>query len=163
MVFLQKSAYFRGFIELLTPTIMGQKTRLEELYELARQHDLVNSKGEFATLIGMDGASLSHAFKDDGRVSTANAILRAEHALMRAGVSCSPLPMATARCTISMAIKIKMGFHRRLSIALLPRWQRSARRTTVRWSRRTLRLTVCFRCSKNCKTNSVWKRITTMG
>lgn len=87
MVFLQKSAYFRGFVELLTPTIMGQKTRLEELYELARQHDLVHSKGEFATLIGMDGASLSHALKDDGRVSTANAILRAEHALMRAGVS----------------------------------------------------------------------------
>lgn len=66
---------------------MGQKTRLEELYEMARQHDLVHSKGEFAALIGIDGASLSHAFKDDGRVSTANTVMRAEHALMRAGVS----------------------------------------------------------------------------
>lgn len=66
---------------------MGQKTRLEELYEMARQHDLVHSKGEFAALIGIDGASLSHALKDDGRVSTANTVMRAEHALMRAGVS----------------------------------------------------------------------------
>ncbi len=66
---------------------MEQKTRLEDLYEIARQHDLVHSKGEFASLIGMDNASLSHAFKDDGKVSLANTITRAEHALMKAGVS----------------------------------------------------------------------------
>ncbi len=66
---------------------MEQKTRLEDLYEIARQHDLVRSKGEFATLIGMDSASLSHALKDDGKVSVANTITRAEHALMKAGVS----------------------------------------------------------------------------
>lgn len=66
---------------------MEEKNRLEDLYEIARQHKLVHSKGEFATLIGMDTSSLSHAFKDDGRVSTANAITRAEHALMKAGVT----------------------------------------------------------------------------
>ena len=65
---------------------MEQETRLEYLYELARQHNLVRSKGEFANLIGIDSASLSHAFKNDGRVSVANTITRAEHALMKAGV-----------------------------------------------------------------------------
>ena len=72
---------------------MEQKTRLEDLYEIARQHDLVRSKGEFATLIGMDNASLSHALKDDGKVSAANAVTRAEHALMEAGI---PLFAASA-------------------------------------------------------------------
>ncbi len=72
---------------------MEQNTRLEDLYEIARQHDLVRSKGEFAILIGMDNASLSHALKDDGKVSTANAVTRAEHALMKAGV---PLFAASA-------------------------------------------------------------------
>ncbi len=82
-----------GFCRTLNTTIMEQKTRLEDLYEIARQHDLVRSKGEFATLIGMDSASLSHALKDDGKVSTANAVTRAEHALMKAGV---PLFAASA-------------------------------------------------------------------
>lgn len=65
---------------------MEQKEWLEELYELARQNKLVRNKGEFANLIGIDSASLSHALKDDGKVSVANAITRAEHALMKARI-----------------------------------------------------------------------------
>ena len=64
-----------------------QKTWLQNLYDLARQHGLANNKGEFATLIGIDRSSLSHALKDDGKVSLDNTIKSAELALLRAGVS----------------------------------------------------------------------------
>lgn len=61
--------------------------KLEEIYELARQNKLVRNKGDFAKLIGMDSASLSHAFKNDGKVNLSNTITRAEHALMKNGIS----------------------------------------------------------------------------
>ena len=61
--------------------------RLLELYNLATRHKLVKSKGEFAKLIGVEAGSLSHALKDDGKVSVDNAITKAEHALLRAGIS----------------------------------------------------------------------------
>lgn len=60
---------------------------LQDLYDLARQHGLASNKGEFATLIGIDRSSLSHAFKDDGKVSLDNTIKSAELALLRAGIS----------------------------------------------------------------------------
>lgn len=66
---------------------METKSRLEELYDLARLHGLASSKSGFATLIGIDTSSLSHALKNDGRVSLPNTIQKAEHALMKAGVS----------------------------------------------------------------------------
>lgn len=65
----------------------NKNARLQDLYDLARQHGLANNKGEFATLIGIDRSSLSHALKDDGKVSLDNTIKSAELALLRAGIS----------------------------------------------------------------------------
>ena len=61
-------------------------SRLQELYNLACKKKLVKTKGEFANLIGIESGSLSHALKDDGKVSLDNTIKRAEHALMKAGI-----------------------------------------------------------------------------
>lgn len=61
--------------------------RLKELYELALFKKLVSSKTEFANFIGMDNSSFSHALKNTGRVNAHNAIMRAEHALMQAGIN----------------------------------------------------------------------------
>lgn len=65
----------------------NKNARLQDLYDLARQHGLASNKGEFATLIGIDRSSLSHALKDDGKVSLDNTIKSAELALLRAGIS----------------------------------------------------------------------------
>lgn len=64
-----------------------QKSRLQQLYDVARAHGLAHSKGEFATLIGVESSSLSHALKDDGKIKIENVITKAEHALMKAGVN----------------------------------------------------------------------------
>lgn len=72
-----------------------RKKYLEQLYALARLHKLVNTKGEFATFIGIDGSTLSHAFTVDGRVNLENIITRAEHALLKAGVSLDEIPSGT--------------------------------------------------------------------
>ena len=61
-------------------------SRLQELYNLAKKNGLAYKKKEFAALIGIDISTLSHAFKDDNKVSIDNIILRAEHALMKAGI-----------------------------------------------------------------------------
>ena len=68
---------------------MEENQRLEELYQLARLHNLANAKSDFASFIGVDVSTLSHALKNDGRVSLENTIKRAEHALMKAGVDVS--------------------------------------------------------------------------
>lgn len=60
--------------------------RLLELYQLAKHHKLVQSKAEFADFIGIDKTTLSHAFSDDGKVSSENAIMKSENALFRRGV-----------------------------------------------------------------------------
>lgn len=65
---------------------MEKKSKLQELYDLARVNNLASSKREFAEFIGIDVSSLSHALKDDGRVSLSNTIQKAEHALMKSGV-----------------------------------------------------------------------------
>ena len=65
----------------------NQTSRLQELYDLACLNGLAKNKGEFATLIGIDRSSLSHALKDDGKVSLDNTIKSAELALMKAGIS----------------------------------------------------------------------------
>lgn len=65
---------------------MDKIQRLQSLYELALVSKLVKNKGEFASFIGIDSATLSHALKDDGKVNTDNMITRAEHALMKAGI-----------------------------------------------------------------------------
>ena len=64
-----------------------KKNRLQQLYDVARAHGLAHSKGEFATLIGVESSSLSHALKDDGKIKIENVIQKAEHALMKAGVN----------------------------------------------------------------------------
>lgn len=64
----------------------NSKEKLQHLYELAKQHGLAHSKGDFATLIGVDNSSLSHALKDDGKIKIENVVNKAEHALMKAGV-----------------------------------------------------------------------------
>lgn len=66
---------------------MSKNPRLKRLYELAVENELVKTQKQFAQLIGVDNSSLTHALKDDGRVSLANTIKKAEHALMKAGVS----------------------------------------------------------------------------
>lgn len=68
---------------------MEKKSRLQELYDLARAEGLVHTKGEFASLVGVESSTLSHALKDDGKIKVENVINRAEHALMKAGVSIS--------------------------------------------------------------------------
>lgn len=64
----------------------NSKAKLQHLYELAKQHGLAHSKGDFATLIGVDNSSLSHALKDDGKIKIENVVNKAEHALMKAGI-----------------------------------------------------------------------------
>ena len=64
-----------------------QKSRLQQLFELARANGLAHNKGEFAALIGIESSTLSHALKDDGKIKVENVITRAEHALLKAGVS----------------------------------------------------------------------------
>lgn len=66
---------------------MSRNQRLRRLYELAVEHGLVKTQKEFAQFIGIDNSSLTHALKDDGRISLSNTIKKAEHALMKAGVS----------------------------------------------------------------------------
>ena len=73
-------------INLKNRKVMEKKSRLQELYDLARANGLVHSKGEFASLIGVESSTLSHALKDDGKIKVENVINRAEHALMKAGV-----------------------------------------------------------------------------
>ena len=63
-----------------------KKTRLNQLYQIARAHGLAHSKGDFASLIGVESSSLSHALKDDGKIKIDNVINKAEHALMKAGI-----------------------------------------------------------------------------
>lgn len=64
----------------------NSKEKLQHLYELAKRHGLAHSKGDFATLIGVDNSSLSHALKDDGKIKIENVVNKAEHALMKAGI-----------------------------------------------------------------------------
>lgn len=66
---------------------MGQRSRLHELFEIAKEKGIVKNQKEFAKLIGVENSSLSHALKNDGRVSLPNTIKKAEHALMMRGVS----------------------------------------------------------------------------
>ena len=61
-------------------------SRLQDLYNLAKQNGLVHNKKEFSVLIGIDNSTLSHALKEDNKVSATNIIIRAEHALMKAGI-----------------------------------------------------------------------------
>lgn len=61
-------------------------SRLQELYNLAKKNGLVHKKKDFATLIGIDISTLSHALKGDGKVNIDNIIIRADHALMKAGI-----------------------------------------------------------------------------
>ena len=63
-----------------------KKSRLNQLYQTARAHGLAHSKGDFASLIGVESCSLSHALKDDGKIKIDNVINKAEHALMKAGI-----------------------------------------------------------------------------
>lgn len=63
-----------------------KKSRLNQLYQIARAHGLAHSKGDFASLIGVESSSLSHALKDDGKIKIDNVINKAEHALMKAGI-----------------------------------------------------------------------------
>ena len=64
-----------------------KKSRLQQLFELARTYGLAHNKGEFATLIGVENSTLSHAMKDDGKIKIDNVINKAEHALLKAGIS----------------------------------------------------------------------------
>lgn len=66
---------------------MSRNQRLKRLYELAVEHGLVKTQKEFAQFIEIDNSSLTHALKDDGRISLSNTIKKAEHALMKEGVS----------------------------------------------------------------------------
>lgn len=66
---------------------MKAENRLQELYVIARDNGLIHNKGDFATLIGRDPSTLSHLLKNDGKANFEEAIIAAEHALMKAGVS----------------------------------------------------------------------------
>ena len=60
---------------------------IEELYNIALYHNLVKNKTDFAKFIGSDKSTLSHAFKRTAGVSVPNIIMKAEHALLKAGIN----------------------------------------------------------------------------
>lgn len=65
----------------------NDKVKLAQLFEIAKGHGIVHNKGEFASLIGVDNSSLSHALKGDGKIKVENVVTKAEHALMKLGVA----------------------------------------------------------------------------
>lgn len=68
---------------------MKAENRLQELYLIARDNGLIHNKGDFAVLIGRDPSTLSHLWKNDGKANFEEAIIAAEHALLKQGVSIS--------------------------------------------------------------------------
>lgn len=67
--------------------IMETTNRLQELYYIARDHAMVHSKGDFATLIRRDPSTFSHLWKNDGKANFDDAVTAAELALLKAGIA----------------------------------------------------------------------------